>query len=170
MHGIYGSQLIKGARKSMLIKEIFSFYDKQDAMNVDVDLVKLKNESKEYIDRMHFFIVIFGNTILIATVFIFLFVSEFDIRLGWGYVLLILLGCVWSIFAILFFKKKERLKQIISYPNYRCISAKCTHVNQVNMLGITYEFIMSEAPFHRFQVNALQKGHVIARPQAVAIP
>lgn len=145
----------------MTIKEIFSFYAQQDCLEGEIDLVKLKRDSKEYIDRTIFFIAIFGNSILLAAVFICLFVNEFDIGFSGGYVVLIILGCVWSLSVIQFLKKKERLQQIITYPNYRCMPAKCIYVTQMNMVGIRYEFVTSSASCHRFQINALKQENYV---------
>ena len=83
----------------MNLKDIFIQHQQHNCIE-ERDLIKLQREAKEYIERTYFFLAISGNTILFVTLFVYLGVNKVDIRFIWGYVILILLGCVWSIMVL----------------------------------------------------------------------
>lgn len=141
----------------MDIREIFQFYHSQDISDRKLDLSKLKRYEKEYEERTFFSLMIFVITILWTTYFIYIVVSQgIDSRFAMGYVVLFFLFCVWLVSMIRFTKKINTLRQIISYPNYKILPAKCTYVTQMNMIGIRYELEISESPWKRCHFDALK--------------
>lgn len=143
----------------MNLKEIFIQCQRNNF--IEEDFIKLQREAKEYIYRTYFFLAISGNTIFFAGLFVYLIVNKIDIRFVWGYVVLGLAVCVWSAGIVRFTQKKKMLQQIISYPDFKQLSAKCTYVVQMNMEGIRYEFETKESPWQRFQLDALKTENYI---------
>lgn len=146
----------------MDIREIFKLYNQQNTSESISDLPKLHEEVTEYVDRMKFAFTSSGIFMLCGTYFLYVIVKQTgDLRFALGFFVLVLLFFFWIVGIIQFLEKKKRLQQIITYSSYRYITAKCTYVTQMNMMGIRYEFIMSESPSERFQIDALKMENYV---------